>query len=124
MLSAQRFRLCRKALEIRNDVVSSDVHHLNTTLLLPCRSAEVHLASSDLLHMYLALAGICCNCFIYYMRYHSCANSSRSTGCLACRMVHSTDIVEFELRSKKFSLAVRKKEALEVPEPVYMPVRT
>ena len=38
------------------------------------------------------------------------------------RMVHSTDIVEFELRSKKFSLAVRKKEALEVPEPVYMPV--
>lgn len=37
-------------------------------------------------------------------------------------MVHSTDIVEFELRSKKFSLAVRKKEALEVPEPVYLPV--
>ena len=42
--------------------------------------------------------------------------------CWACRMVHSTDIVEFELRSKKFSLAVRKKEALEVPEPVYMQV--
>ena len=43
-------------------------------------------------------------------------------GSILYRMVHSTDIVEFELRSKKFSLAVRKKEALEVPEPVYMPV--
>lgn len=34
------------------------------------------------------------------------------------RMVHDTDIIELELKSKKFSLAVRKKEALEVPEPV------
>lgn len=33
------------------------------------------------------------------------------------RMVHDTDIVELELRSKRFSLAVRKKEAIEVPEP-------
>lgn len=32
-------------------------------------------------------------------------------------MVHDTDIVELELRSKRFSLAVRKKEAIEVPEP-------
>lgn len=32
----------------------------------------------------------------------------------AFRMVHDTDIVELELRSKRFSLAVRKKEALEV----------
>ena len=40
----------------------------------------------------------------------------------ACRMVHSTDIVEFELRSKKFSLAVRKKEAVVQPEPMYLPV--
>ncbi|KAL3132273.1 hypothetical protein ABBQ32_008858 [Trebouxia sp. C0010 RCD-2024] len=37
------------------------------------------------------------------------------------KMVHSTDIVEFELRSKRFSLAVRKKEALVQPEPVYIP---
>eukprot|EP00891_Asterochloris_glomerata_P000406 jgi/Astpho2/406/Aster-03456 len=35
------------------------------------------------------------------------------------RMVHSTDIVELELKSKKFSLSVKKKEALEQPEPVY-----
>lgn len=42
---------------------------------------------------------------------------------LCCRMVHSTDIVEFELRSKKFSLAVRKKEALVQPEPMYLPVQ-
>lgn len=41
-----------------------------------------------------------------------------------CRMVHSTDIVEFELRSKRFSLAVRKKEALVQPEPMYLPVRS
>lgn len=34
------------------------------------------------------------------------------------RMVHDTDIVELELKSKKFSLAVRKREALETPEPV------
>ena len=38
-------------------------------------------------------------------------------------MVHSTDIVELELSSNKFSLSVRKKEALEQPEPVYAPVR-
>ena len=38
-------------------------------------------------------------------------------------MVHSTDIVEFELRSKRFSLAVRKKEALVQPEPMYLPVQ-
>lgn len=34
-----------------------------------------------------------------------------------CRMVHDTDIVELELRSKRFSLAVRKKEAIEALEP-------
>lgn len=44
-------------------------------------------------------------------------------GAFSCRMVHSTDIVEFELRSKKFSLAVRKKEALVQPEPMYLPVK-
>ncbi len=38
-------------------------------------------------------------------------------------MVHSTDIVELELKSKKFSLSVKKKEALEQPEPVYAQVR-
>ena len=32
-------------------------------------------------------------------------------------MVHDTDIVELELRSKRFSLAVRKKEAIEAVEP-------
>ena len=32
-------------------------------------------------------------------------------------MVHDTDIVELELKSKRFSLAVRKKEALESSEP-------
>lgn len=32
-------------------------------------------------------------------------------------MVHETDIVELELRSKRFSLAVRKKEAIEALEP-------
>jgi acetyl-CoA carboxylase biotin carboxyl carrier protein len=32
-------------------------------------------------------------------------------------MVHSTDIVELELKSKKFKLAVKKREALEVPPP-------
>lgn len=37
------------------------------------------------------------------------------------RMVHETDIVEMELKSKKFSLAVRKKEAIEPPEPVFAP---
>ena len=36
---------------------------------------------------------------------------------LPCRMVHDTDIVELELRSKRFSLAVRKKEAIEALEP-------
>ncbi|KAK2080045.1 hypothetical protein QBZ16_002441 [Prototheca wickerhamii] len=33
------------------------------------------------------------------------------------KMVHSTDIVELELNSKKFKLTVKKKEALEVAEP-------
>jgi biotin carboxyl carrier protein len=33
------------------------------------------------------------------------------------RMVHSTDIVELELNSKKFKLSVKKKEALEASEP-------
>ena len=45
------------------------------------------------------------------------------TDCALCRMVHSTDIVELELKSKKFSLSVKKKEALEQPEPVYAQVR-
>lgn len=35
-------------------------------------------------------------------------------------MVHDTDIVELELKSKRFSLAVRKKEALESSEPAPM----
>ena len=40
-----------------------------------------------------------------------------------CRMVHSTDIVELELNSKKFKLSVKKKEALEQAEPqvIHMP---
>eukprot|EP00887_Chlorella_sp_A99_P001886 scaffold18.g1886.t1 len=33
------------------------------------------------------------------------------------KMVHSTDIVELELNSKKFKLSVKKKEALEAAEP-------
>ncbi|KAL4858679.1 Biotin carboxyl carrier protein of acetyl-CoA carboxylase 2 [Chlorella vulgaris] len=33
------------------------------------------------------------------------------------KMVHSTDIVELELNSKKFKLSVKKKEALEASEP-------
>ncbi|EFN58349.1 hypothetical protein CHLNCDRAFT_142410 [Chlorella variabilis] len=33
------------------------------------------------------------------------------------KMVHSTDIVELELNSKKFRLSVKKKEALEAAEP-------
>lgn len=41
---------------------------------------------------------------------------------LACRMVHDTDIVELELKSKKFSLSVKKKEALARAEPVYQMV--
>ena len=32
-------------------------------------------------------------------------------------MVQDTDIVELELKSARFSLALRKKEALEVAEP-------
>lgn len=39
-------------------------------------------------------------------------------------MVQDTDIVEFELKSKRFSLAVRKKEALEQPEPVIQVTRS
>jgi hypothetical protein len=35
-----------------------------------------------------------------------------------CRMVNDTDIVELELKSKKFSLSVRKQEALKSAEPV------
>lgn len=34
------------------------------------------------------------------------------------KMVHDTDIVEFELKSKKFSLSVKKKEALQAQQPV------
>ncbi len=32
------------------------------------------------------------------------------------RLVHDTDIVEFELKSKRFSLSVRKKEALQAEQ--------
>ena len=39
-----------------------------------------------------------------------------------CRMVHDTDIVELELKSKKFSLSMKKKEAVERPEPIYQVV--
>ncbi len=34
-----------------------------------------------------------------------------------CRMVNSTDVVELELKSKRFSLSMRKKEAIAVAEP-------
>jgi hypothetical protein len=34
------------------------------------------------------------------------------------RMVHDTDIIELELKSKKFTLNLRKKEALQAAEPV------
>ena len=34
-------------------------------------------------------------------------------------MVNQSDLVELELKSKRFTLALRKKEALEPPEPVY-----
>ncbi len=37
---------------------------------------------------------------------------------LNCRLVNNTDIVELELKSKKFNLTVRKKEALKAAEPV------
>ena len=33
-------------------------------------------------------------------------------------MVHDTDIVELELKSKRFSLSVKKKEALKAAEPM------
>ena len=39
------------------------------------------------------------------------------------RMVHETDIVEFSLNSKKFKLAVKKKEALEAMEPQFVHVQ-
>lgn len=38
-------------------------------------------------------------------------------------MVNETDIVELELKSRKFSLAVRKKDAIEKPEPIYHQVQ-
>ncbi|GLC33127.1 hypothetical protein PLESTB_000367400 [Pleodorina starrii] len=38
------------------------------------------------------------------------------------RLVHDTDIVEFELKSKRFSLSVRKKEALQAEQAAAMPV--
>lgn len=34
----------------------------------------------------------------------------------ACRLFQESDIVELELKSKKFALALRKKEALEVKD--------
>lgn len=34
----------------------------------------------------------------------------------ARRMVHDTDIVELELKSKRFSLSVKKKDALKAAE--------
>nr|QKY14971.1 acetyl-CoA biotin carboxyl carrier (BCCP) [Polytomella parva] len=34
------------------------------------------------------------------------------------RMVHDTDIVDFELKSKKFSISIKKKEALQQAQPV------
>jgi acetyl-CoA carboxylase biotin carboxyl carrier protein len=33
-------------------------------------------------------------------------------------MVHDTDIIELELKSKKFNLSLRKKEALKSEQPV------
>lgn len=33
-------------------------------------------------------------------------------------MVHSTDIIELELKSKKYTLSLKKKEALHVAQPV------
>ncbi|GIL76286.1 hypothetical protein Vretifemale_5890, partial [Volvox reticuliferus] len=38
------------------------------------------------------------------------------------RLVHDTDIVEFELKSKRFSLSVRKKEALQAEQAAAIPV--
>lgn len=35
-----------------------------------------------------------------------------------CRMVHDTDIIELELKSKKFTLNLRKKEAIQAEQPV------
>ena len=55
--------------KIWNDVVLSDIHHLSVVLwlpILPSRSEQVCLASSDLLHMHLALAG---TRFSYYYCY-------------------------------------------------------
>ena len=37
-------------------------------------------------------------------------------------MVNDTDIVELELKSKKFTLSMKKKEALAKAEPVYQMV--
>jgi acetyl-CoA carboxylase biotin carboxyl carrier protein len=33
-------------------------------------------------------------------------------------MVHDTDIIELELKSKKFTLNLRKKEAIQAEQPV------
>lgn len=51
------------------------------------------------------------------------ANQKDNTTCkltcslpCVCRMVHDTDIVELELKSKRFSLSVKKKEALRAAE--------
>ncbi|GLI64893.1 hypothetical protein VaNZ11_008285 [Volvox africanus] len=38
------------------------------------------------------------------------------------RLVHDTDIVEFELKSKRFSLSVRKKEALQAEQAAAIPM--
>lgn len=43
---------------------------------------------------------------------------SHADGAFPCRMVHDTDIIELELKSKKFNLSLRKKEALQSEQPV------
>lgn len=40
-----------------------------------------------------------------------------------CRMVNETDIVELELKSKRFNLSVKKKEALKAEQPVQVCAR-
>lgn len=45
-----------------------------------------------------------------------------SEGC-PDRLVHDSDIVEFELKSKRFSLSVRKKEALQAEQAAALQVR-
>ena len=86
------------------DIIRSDQGHGKHLLTSQCGK---HLQHCQL----------CCRLGLA-VRYHCNAH----TCFMLCRMVHDTDIVELELKSKKFSLAVRKKEAIEQPEAAH-PVR-